>query len=299
MTMLDRTKTVGGSDVAAILGLSPWRTPLDVWREKALGVRDERDTPAMQAGLRMERAILDAWAETHRTHELQVAPGPTIAGWRHASPDAVATTPDGWQTLLEVKTTSQAWGGTIPDYYRVQAQWYLDVLDLEEGEFLVLTWPEDMRAIVGLTPREIVDHLGVEAVPFRHDAEFGRRLHSQVEAWWRQYVVTKTPPPATDLADARRNAYAAEGKTMPATDAIVELLGQREQLKEQIGTLDAQVEAVELQIRNTLGDAEHAIGFLSGKPIVSSRVVTRKGYTTSVQPTSYRSLTVAKHWRDL
>ena len=111
--------------------------------------------------------------------------------------------------------------------------------------------------------------------------------------------MTKTPPPATDLADARRNAYAAEGKTMPATDAIVELLGQREQLKEQIGTLDAQVEAVELQIRNTLGDAEHAIGFLSGKPIVSSRVVTRKGYTTSVQPTSYRSLTVAKHWRDL
>jgi len=225
--MLDRTKTVGGSDVAAILGLSPWRTPLDVWREKALGVRDERDTPAMQAGLRMERAILDAWAETHRTHELLVSPAPTIAGWRHASPDAVATTPDGWQTLLEVKTTSQAWGGTIPDYYRVQAQWYLDVLDLEEGEFLVLTWPEDMRAIVGLSPREIVEHLGIEAVPFRHDAEFGRRMRAQVEAWWQQYVVTKTPPPATNLADARRNAYAAEGKTMPATDAIVELLGQR------------------------------------------------------------------------
>lgn len=296
MTTIDRTKTVGGSDVAAILGLSPWSTPLDVWREKAL---DERDTPAMRAGLRLEQAILNAWAETHRTHEVLAAPGPTIAGWRHASPDAVATNAAGWQTLLEVKTTSRAWNGTIPDYCRVQAQWSLDVLDLEEGEFLVLTWPEDMRAIVGLTPRQIVEHLGVEAVPFRHDAELGRRLHSQVVAWWRQYVVTKTPPPATDLADARRNAYAAEGKTIPATDAIVGLLSQREQLKEQIGTLDQQVEAVELQIRNTLGDAEHAIGFLTGKPIVSSKVVTRTGDTTSVQPTSYRSLTVAKNWRDL
>jgi len=59
------------------------------------------------------------------------------------------------------------------------------------------------------------------------------------------------------------------------------------------------VDAVELQIRNTLGDAEHAIGFLTGKPIVSSKVVTRAGYTTSVKPTSYRSLTVAKNWRDL
>jgi hypothetical protein len=27
--------------------------------------------------------------------------------------------------------------------------------------------------------------------------------------------------------------------------------------------------------------------------------VTRAGYTTSVKPTSYRSLTVAKNWRDL
>jgi len=297
--MLDRTKTVGGSDVAAILGLSPWRTPLDVWREKALGVRDERDTPAMRAGLRMETSILGAWKRQHPGHELLVAPEPTIAGWRHASPDALATNDDGWMTLLEVKTTSKAWNGTIPDYYRVQAQWYLDVLCLEEGEFLVLTWPEDMRAIVGLTPREIVEHLGVEAVPFRHDAELGRRLHAQVADWWNAYVDTKTPPPATDLADARRNAYAAEGKTIPATDAIVGLLGQREQLKEQIGTLDQQVEAVELMIRNMLGDAEHAIGFLSGKPIVSSRVVTRAGYTTSVQPTSDRSLTVAKNWRDL
>ena len=91
----------------------------------------------------------------------------------------------------------------------------------------------------------------------------------------------------------------AEGKTMLATDAIVGLLSQRESLLEQIGALDQQVEAVELQIRNTLGDAEHALGFLTGKPIVSSTVVTRKGYTTSVQPSTYRSLTVAKNWRDL
>jgi hypothetical protein len=42
--VIDRTKTIGGSDVAAILGLSPWRSPLDVWREKTLGEADQRDT---------------------------------------------------------------------------------------------------------------------------------------------------------------------------------------------------------------------------------------------------------------
>lgn len=30
----DRTKYLGGSDIGAILGLSPYKTPLDVWLEK-------------------------------------------------------------------------------------------------------------------------------------------------------------------------------------------------------------------------------------------------------------------------
>ena len=32
-----RRTGIGGSDIAAILGLSPWRTPLDVYRDKVDG----------------------------------------------------------------------------------------------------------------------------------------------------------------------------------------------------------------------------------------------------------------------
>lgn len=32
---LDRTKYLGGSDVAGILGISPWRTPLDVYLDRS------------------------------------------------------------------------------------------------------------------------------------------------------------------------------------------------------------------------------------------------------------------------
>ena len=31
----ERQKGIGGSDVAAILGMSPWRTPYQVWEEKS------------------------------------------------------------------------------------------------------------------------------------------------------------------------------------------------------------------------------------------------------------------------
>jgi predicted phage-related endonuclease len=32
--LADRRKRIGGSDIDAILGLSPYRTPVDVWAEK-------------------------------------------------------------------------------------------------------------------------------------------------------------------------------------------------------------------------------------------------------------------------
>ena len=30
----DRTKFIGGSDIAAILGISPWRTAVQLWKDK-------------------------------------------------------------------------------------------------------------------------------------------------------------------------------------------------------------------------------------------------------------------------
>lgn len=34
-----RRRGIGGSDVAAILGLSKWRTPLEVWQDKTATAR--------------------------------------------------------------------------------------------------------------------------------------------------------------------------------------------------------------------------------------------------------------------
>ena len=48
-----------------------------------------------------------------------------------------------------------------------------------------------------------------------------------------------------------------------------------------------------------MGDAEVALGFLSGKPIVSAKVVNRAAYTANVKATSYRRLDISKNWRNL
>ena len=83
---IDRTKTIGGSDVAAILGLSPWRSPLDVWREKTLGEADQRDTPAMQAGVRFEPVILGRYLATNDRWRATASPEPTARRERAGDP---------------------------------------------------------------------------------------------------------------------------------------------------------------------------------------------------------------------
>jgi len=60
--LLERRKGIGGSDVAAILGLSQWKTPIDVYNEK---VNNEYPiaTPRMRWGIRLENAIATEYKE--------------------------------------------------------------------------------------------------------------------------------------------------------------------------------------------------------------------------------------------
>lgn len=53
---LDRQTYLGGSDVAAVLGLSPYRTPLDVYLDKVDGSQ-----PVDAAKAKIEVQAADAW----------------------------------------------------------------------------------------------------------------------------------------------------------------------------------------------------------------------------------------------
>lgn len=306
MTQLDRTKSIGGSDVAAILGLSPWRTPLDVWREKALNQIDDKSSDAMEAGLRFEDPILmhflDQQVEMTGKQATLERRKPVVVGHRHASPDALVEQ-QGWHSLVEVKTTSSGdgWGrdgsSEIPAHYLPQVQHYLDVLELEDAFVPVLVWPSDMRRIAGLTPAETIRALGLRTYRVHYNQALAAQIRDVVAEFWEKHVVAMKPPEPRDLADAKRCAWAVAGKTVEADDELVELLEAREHYRTVIKDTEALVEQAEMQIRAKLGDAEQALG-AGGKAVVSCKVVNRAGYTAQVEATSYRGLTVARNWRN-
>ena len=67
--LIDRTKGIGGSDAPVILGISPYKTPYQLWQEKTgkIDIPDE-DSPVIRRGRTMEPIIANMYAEvTGRT----------------------------------------------------------------------------------------------------------------------------------------------------------------------------------------------------------------------------------------
>ena len=52
-----RKKTIGGSDAAAVVGLSKWASPYSVWADKTGKVPDKEDSEAMRQGRDLEEYV--------------------------------------------------------------------------------------------------------------------------------------------------------------------------------------------------------------------------------------------------
>lgn len=180
-----RRTGVGGSEIGAVAGLSPYATALDVWRAKVEGLEIE-ETPAMRRGRLLEPAVAEWYAEETGA---ELLPGETL---RHPSREIVIATPDRIavlgreQRVLEVKTTNfrmlSEWGepdtDEIPQTYLCQVQWQLAVTGLARA---------DVAALIG------GDEFRVYHVAF--DAELFGMLADTAERFWRDHVTTRRPPP--------------------------------------------------------------------------------------------------------
>ncbi|MEW2575350.1 YqaJ viral recombinase family protein [Streptomyces syringium] len=147
---------VTATEAAVIVGLSPWRSPLSLWHDKAgtLPVEEVKPTAAMRWGTRLEPVIADVFADAHP--ELLVHETGTWVSiardWQRATPDRIITPADGGPAaLLEIKTSryGDGWGkaGTdqVPVTYRCQVVWQLDTLGLDAAHVAVLIAGQDYR----------------------------------------------------------------------------------------------------------------------------------------------------------
>jgi len=173
-----RRKGIGASEIAAVMGISPWESPFSLYWRKVNGW-DVEETEQMRTGTLLEPAIAD-WAaeEIDPLGNLMfVAAGlyaSTERPWQLATPDRlvyVACTDcdgPGWAcgvcdgsgvkgapgAVLECKWTGSwdGWGeqetDDIPVHYRAQVQQQCDVMDVADW-FLAVLGPSGFRLYRG------------------------------------------------------------------------------------------------------------------------------------------------------
>lgn len=180
-----RKSGMGGSDIAPIMGISPYRTALDVWLEKTgrQEPEDISDVEAVYWGNANEAAIARRYAEDH--HECRVRRvNATLVGdrdWKRANLDRMVIEPDGGPSVLEVKTASAYkagdWVDGVPAYYLTQVMWYLAVTGWDMAHVAVLIGGNDYR------------EYDVE-----RDEEDVRAVTEAATEFWEGFVLTNTMP---------------------------------------------------------------------------------------------------------
>ena len=137
-----RQKFIGGSDVACILGMNPWKTNVQLYREKKglAEPSDLSDNELVIYGTKAEKYIRSLFALDHPELKVEYVPNNSWINddypFAAASLDGSTEDSNGRHGILEIKTstitTSQQankWKDQIPDNYFCQVLFYLGVTE--------------------------------------------------------------------------------------------------------------------------------------------------------------------------
>lgn len=191
-----RRQGLGASEVPAILGMSKYQSPVDVWLEKTGRFQGARtDSPQAKVGRHAESMIAGLYAAEanqmlvdvpsirHSTLSFLFASGDRMA----VSSSKESRDPASWLFPVEIKNRGgmpRGWGepGTdqVPDDIAVQVHVQLECYEMKHAVIAVLLGGNDFRTY-----------------NIFRDAAVSGPLLEAIEAWHRQYIVGDVQPPLT------------------------------------------------------------------------------------------------------
>lgn len=255
----DRSKFLGGSDIAAVLGISPWRTPLELWRDK-ITPRVER--PARQVltrGIRWESVVAEMLVESLQRDARQVEIVRSNTRYRDDEHPFLAAEIDfelrldGAEeiTNCELKTVHpfkmREWGTSgsddLPVHYTAQVMHGLGVTQRRSGMLAALFGADELRTY-----------------PVAADDETIAALRQRASAFWHDHVLTGVPPPPVNAADLDI-LFPAEsaGPPLLADEELAARVMRLRALHAEMKAREAEAEAVEFEVRRAMRDASELV----------------------------------------
>lgn len=268
----ERQSGIGGSDVAAILGISNFKTAYRIWQEKTAAVPIETpDNKFMKAGRMFEATVAEMYAEEtgreviaveglSRSKEYPFLIG-NVDRFIVADPDRkdVPEIHRG-EGVLEMKTTGiytyKQWEQEIPVYYYTQMMHYLYVTGLQWGAFAIMIWPE------------------LRVFPVVRDESFIQEMVQKCVDFWTNHVQTNIPPPkeASDFALSKQLI----GSPVLASTEILDTLRTLATVKARMKQDEEREKDLSDQVKKFMGDHDTLLG--DDRPLATWKIQAGREY---------------------
>lgn len=283
-----RQQGIGGSDIAAILGLNKYRTALDVYQDK-LGIAAEiEENEAMHFGTILEDVVAQEFSERVGLRVQRV--NATICTgkdfWMRANIDRAIVNPDiagnvrikeqkdtnrilTTDAILECKTagfrSAHLWGPSqeleiatgevtseheIPIQYELQVQWYMAVTGVAKAYVAVLIAGQEFRCYE-------VD---------RNEALIAQMTQYAHKFWFENVCLKKAPEP-TNSDELQSVCPIDNGDMVEASNELAVEIGEYRNIKGRIDELSDQLDEVAERIKMSVG--EHLGLTLGGEKVVT------------------------------
>ena len=237
----ERRKSVGASEVAAVMGLSPYGTALDVYKHKN-GIDSQFDPVLSFIGHESE-PIIHKWVEQFSGVDVKLEPAfmARSVEWPflHASFDRVSHAPfTTWQFKTAHHYTGHHWDEGIPTAIRVQVQAEMAVAGTQRAAVVVWIGGREFRLF--WEPRD--------------DRFIQEHMIPTLEAFW-EGVKSGMPPKPQTLRESAE-LYPSEAREVEASETAMEAIERRAVLLSDIKAQQEEAEALQLVIANYMGTAD-------------------------------------------
>jgi putative phage-type endonuclease len=249
-----RQEGIGGSDVPAILGISKWKTPLDVYYEKVVEPSLEEPEPSSVEGrkLRMGTAmeeIIRKEFETLTGYKVQRS----NKIFKHDGHPCLLANLDGiilpsngddGRGVFEAKNSTQAyarhWEDDIPLDYLFQVQHYLNVTGLKWGY-----------------AAPMLDGWNLKPVRIERDEKLIKMMTDRLLGFWYDNVMLKIPPePSTEEELKSLYPASAEDVGLIASDQLIETIEELREVRKAYEAMKTRKEELEFEIKKVMKNAE-------------------------------------------
>jgi len=279
-----RSKGLGGSDMAAIMELNPWKTPYMVWLEKTGRSKGTDETEKMTIGKEIEDFVASQYTritgrKTRRVNKFKTSDlYPFIGG----SVDRIFQDEEHGLGILEMKNVSSesfrnTFAGGVPDYYFIQVQTYMFVFKAQIADLFVFVGGERFECFRIARNEEVIKAICASAKKF-----------------WEFNIQEDFPPAPVNKDDLKLRYPATQTDPVYAKTAnedVYDWVQQLAKIKREIKQREEEKEKYELLIMQEMGECESLLDG-NDKPLATWKAQLRTAFDSkqfkAEQPDIYK-----------